>query len=158
MTTLVSIFGGKDHSIAITEPGQCLIWGRIDKKALGIGLEDMPSSDITYDEYSRPRILKQPNILNNISAQIMSATAGSDHSSVITEADRLIAGASMLKVKLASPVLTKWIGLPFFIASMLKVRNWYQLPLAVSSVSWLGSIWQRPLILQHLIRASCSPS
>lgn len=85
---LVSIFGGKDHSIAITERGQCLIWGRIDNKALGIGLEDMPSSDIIYDEYSRPRILKQPNILNSINGQIISANAGTDHSFVITEAGK----------------------------------------------------------------------
>ena len=83
---LVSIFGGKDHSIAITEPGQCLIWGRIDNRALGMGLEDMPLSDIIYDEYNRPRILKHPTILNGINGQIVAATAASDHSFAITEA------------------------------------------------------------------------
>ncbi|KAK5686877.1 hypothetical protein LTS12_028994, partial [Elasticomyces elasticus] len=62
---LVSIFGGKDHSIALTESGQCLIWGRIDNKALGIAREDMPESDIIYDEYNRPRILKQPSVLSS---------------------------------------------------------------------------------------------
>ncbi|KAJ5097502.1 hypothetical protein N7456_008223 [Penicillium angulare] len=83
--SLASIFGGKDHSIAITESGQCLIWGRIDNKALGISLEDMLSSDIIYDEYNRPRILKQPSILKGVTGKIISAAAGTDHSFVVTE-------------------------------------------------------------------------
>lgn len=82
---LVSITGGKDHSIALTETGQCLIWGRIDNKALGMGLEDMPSADIIHDEYDRPRILKYPAILNGISGRIVAATAASDHTIAITE-------------------------------------------------------------------------
>lgn len=81
---LVSIFGGKDHSIALTETGKCLIWGRIDNKALGIPREEMPESDIIYDEYDRPRILKQPRVLG-IDGKVVSATAGTDHSFAITE-------------------------------------------------------------------------
>lgn len=83
--TLVAIFGGKDHSIAITDSGQCLVWGRIDNKALGIGLEDMPLSDIIHDKYGRPRILKQPTLLKGISGKAIFATAGTDHSFIITD-------------------------------------------------------------------------
>ena len=86
---LVTIFGGKDHSMAVTESGQCLIWGRIDNKALGIGLDEMPSSDIIYDEYNRARILKQPNVLTGINDRIISAASGSDHSFAITEAGQI---------------------------------------------------------------------
>lgn len=82
---LATIFGGKDHSIALTESGKCLIWGRIDNKALGIAREDMPESDIIYDEYNRPRILKQPSVLGSVSGKVVSATAGTDHSFAITE-------------------------------------------------------------------------
>ncbi|KAJ6102561.1 hypothetical protein N7486_004988 [Penicillium sp. IBT 16267x] len=82
---LVSISGGKDHSMAITEQGECLIWGRIDNKALGIALEDMPQADIIYDAYGRPRILKRPTLLTGVGDNIVFGTAGTDHSFVITE-------------------------------------------------------------------------
>ncbi|GMG12723.1 unnamed protein product [Aspergillus oryzae] len=85
---MVSICGGKDHSIAITALGGCLTWGRIDNKALGMGTEDMPLSNIIHDGYGRPRILKQPHMLNGISDRIIFATAASDHSFVITEAGK----------------------------------------------------------------------
>ncbi|RAQ41190.1 pheromone response protein [Aspergillus flavus] len=85
---LVSICGGKDHSIAITALGRCLTWGRIDNKALGMGIEDMPLSNIIHDGYGRPRILKQPHMLNGITDRIIFATAASDHSFVITEAGK----------------------------------------------------------------------
>ncbi|KAJ5945824.1 hypothetical protein N7454_002663 [Penicillium verhagenii] len=86
--SLVSIFGGKDHSMAITELGECLIWGRIDNKALGIAVEDMPKADIIYDKYGKPRILKQPNLLTGVKGKIVFGTAGTDHSFVITESGK----------------------------------------------------------------------
>jgi regulator of chromosome condensation len=85
---LVSISGGKDHSMAITEQGECLIWGRIDNKALGIALEDMPQTDIIYDTYDRPRILKRPNLLTGVGDKITFGTAGTDHSFVVTESGK----------------------------------------------------------------------
>ncbi|KAJ5802959.1 uncharacterized protein N7503_005409 [Penicillium pulvis] len=85
---LVSISGGKDHSMAITEHGECLIWGRIDNKALGIALEDMPQADVICDTYGRPRILKRPNLLPGLEDKIIFGTAGTDHSFVITESGK----------------------------------------------------------------------
>ncbi|KAJ5713306.1 uncharacterized protein N7483_010487 [Penicillium malachiteum] len=85
---IVSIFGGKDHSMALTETGKCLVWGRIENKALGVELKDIPSSDIIEDKQSRPRILKKPHFLTGIgddNSPIDFATAGSDHSFVFTE-------------------------------------------------------------------------
>ncbi|KAI9933587.1 hypothetical protein MW887_008060 [Aspergillus wentii] len=81
---VISISGGKDHSVAVTEQGKCLSWGRIDNKALGLGLDQMPESEIIYDEYDRPRILKTPTPITGVDDEIVFATASSDHSFAIT--------------------------------------------------------------------------
>ncbi|KAJ5279426.1 hypothetical protein N7478_004798 [Penicillium angulare] len=87
--TITSVFGGKDHSIALTETGKCLVWGRIDNKALGIPLEEMSKSYVIYDEYGRPRILKEPYLLSGFGEDPVDfATAGSDHSFVITRSGK----------------------------------------------------------------------
>ncbi|KAJ5719451.1 hypothetical protein N7493_007906 [Penicillium malachiteum] len=88
---IVSIVGGKDHSIALTETGKCLIWGRIENKALGLKLEDVHSSNIIEDKHHRPRILKKPHFLTGVgddTSPVVFATAGSDHSFVITESGK----------------------------------------------------------------------
>ncbi|PWY92378.1 Ran exchange factor Prp20/Pim1 [Aspergillus heteromorphus CBS 117.55] len=82
---IVSIVGGKDHSLAVTEDGKCLTWGRVDNKALGIPLEEMPADEIVHDEHDRPRILTMPTPLVDIKEEIVFATASSDHSFAITK-------------------------------------------------------------------------
>ncbi|KAF7588934.1 hypothetical protein BBP40_005012 [Aspergillus hancockii] len=81
---IVSIEGGKDHSLAITEEGECLSWGRIDNKALGLDVNDIPSSDIIFDTYGRPRILKVPTVIRGIDKPIVALGIGTDHSFAIT--------------------------------------------------------------------------
>ncbi|KAJ5728513.1 hypothetical protein N7493_004843 [Penicillium malachiteum] len=85
---LTSIFGGKDHSIAVTESGKCLVWGRIDNNALGLGLEGMAPSDVIHDEYDRPRILKEPAVLKGIDGRVVFAASGTDHSFVTTDSGK----------------------------------------------------------------------
>ena len=85
---IVSIVGGKDHSIALTEQCRCLTWGRIDNKALGMGLEDMAQSEIVFDSYGKPRILKSPTIVPEIGEAVF-ATAGTDHSFAVTKQGRI---------------------------------------------------------------------
>ncbi|KAE8149004.1 RCC1/BLIP-II [Aspergillus avenaceus] len=82
---IVLIDGGKDHSIAITEAGHCLAWGRIENKALGIETERMFPWDIIHDDRGRPRILKKPHHVDGISGRVIHAATGSDHSIAITE-------------------------------------------------------------------------
>jgi regulator of chromosome condensation len=82
---IVSIQGGKDHSLALTEEGQCLSWGRIDNKAIGVDIKDIPSSNVIYDVYDRPRILKIPTALRGIDKPIISLGIGTDHSFAITK-------------------------------------------------------------------------
>ena len=81
---ITSITAGKDHSLAVTEEGRCLIWGRIDNQALGLDMEEMPPSDIIFDEYGRRRISKIPRPIPGINGHIVFATAGTDHSFAIT--------------------------------------------------------------------------
>jgi regulator of chromosome condensation len=82
---IISIQGGKDHSLAITDEGACLSWGRIDNKALGLDVKDIPSSNIIFDTYGRPRILKVPTVVSGIDETIVSLGIGTDHSFVITK-------------------------------------------------------------------------
>ncbi|PYI33049.1 RCC1/BLIP-II [Aspergillus indologenus CBS 114.80] len=83
---IVSICGGKDHSIAVTEDGKCLTWGRVDNKALGLALADMPADELVHDEHDRPRILTKATPLVDIKDEhIVFATASSDHSFAITK-------------------------------------------------------------------------
>jgi regulator of chromosome condensation len=79
-----TIFGGKDHSLALTDQGHCLTWGRIDNKALGLAIKDIPSSDTIYDTYGKPRILKTPTRITDIDEKITFVTIGTDHSIAIT--------------------------------------------------------------------------
>ncbi|KAL4738516.1 regulator of chromosome condensation 1/beta-lactamase-inhibitor protein II [Aspergillus similis] len=79
-----SISGGKDHSLAVTAEGQCLSWGRIDNKALGVDINAVPASSIIRDEHDRPRILKVPTAIGNIQDAI-GLGIGTDHSFVITK-------------------------------------------------------------------------
>ncbi|KAL4861448.1 hypothetical protein BDV12DRAFT_191076 [Aspergillus spectabilis] len=81
--SITTIQGGKDHSLAVTEDGRCLSWGRIDNKALGVDMSLIDSSDVILDEYDRPRILKVPTAIGNIQDAV-GLGMGTDHSFVIT--------------------------------------------------------------------------
>ncbi|KAH8703319.1 regulator of chromosome condensation 1/beta-lactamase-inhibitor protein II [Talaromyces proteolyticus] len=83
--SITTVFGGKDHSLALTDQGQCLTLGRIDNKALGILSKKIPSSDIIYDTYGKPLILKAATPIAGIDDEIVFATAGMDHSIAITK-------------------------------------------------------------------------
>ncbi|QKX64150.1 uncharacterized protein TRUGW13939_11323 [Talaromyces rugulosus] len=71
---------GKEAKITT---GQCLTWGRIDNKALGLVATEIPPSEIIYDTYGKPRILKTPTPLGI--QDIAFITAGTDHSFAITK-------------------------------------------------------------------------
>jgi regulator of chromosome condensation len=40
------ITGGNHHSIAVTDEGECLVWGRLDGYATGLKLDSLPSKNI----------------------------------------------------------------------------------------------------------------
>ncbi|KAI0998085.1 hypothetical protein K3495_g10106 [Podosphaera aphanis] len=60
------ITGGAHHTLACTESGEVLIWGRIDNCQGGMEIEKMPKESLYFDENDRPRYLLNPTPLPNI--------------------------------------------------------------------------------------------
>lgn len=60
------ITGGAHHTIACTESGQVLIWGRIDNNQGGIPINNYPEENIFFDENNRPRYLMKPTQIPDI--------------------------------------------------------------------------------------------
>ncbi|KAI5361033.1 putative regulator of chromosome condensation 1/beta-lactamase-inhibitor protein II [Septoria linicola] len=84
---ITSIKGGGHHSVAATEDGDCLVWGRIDGAQTGISEEDiakLPDTATIKDESGRPRILAQAQKVTAIEGPVSHVTASSDHNIVIT--------------------------------------------------------------------------
>lgn len=54
------IDGGLHHSIAVTEDGQCLVWGRTDGFQSGVKIDELPEDVVKRDERGAVRILLQP--------------------------------------------------------------------------------------------------
>ncbi|KAF2457999.1 regulator of chromosome condensation 1/beta-lactamase-inhibitor protein II [Lineolata rhizophorae] len=89
------IQGGSHHSIAVTEGGDCLVWGRVDGYQLGIKLDDLQKEDVKFDARDKPRILMRPTAVP-IKAptdpadlkKVAFATCGSEHSIAITTEGR----------------------------------------------------------------------
>ena len=55
------ISGGNHHSIACTEEGEVLTWGRCDDAQVGIPLDKLPKEHLLLGENQRPRILLNPS-------------------------------------------------------------------------------------------------
>lgn len=75
------IQGGEHHSLACTEDGKLLVWGRCDDGQAGIKLDELPKYKLVFDEWGRPRILK-PTVIPDIHA--VSVAAAIDNSFAIT--------------------------------------------------------------------------
>ena len=80
---ITCIKGGAHHSIAVTEAGHCLVWGRVDGGQSGLDIDSLPEEDLIRDSKNNPRILAVPTRVPGFEA--VYATAGSDHSIAITK-------------------------------------------------------------------------
>jgi len=69
--------GGSGHSLALTEEGDVLVWGRGSAAALGLDLESVSDEDVILDEHGRRAILKVPTALPGIKASWVAAS--NDH-------------------------------------------------------------------------------
>ncbi|RDW71823.1 hypothetical protein BP5796_07857 [Coleophoma crateriformis] len=74
--------GGSHHTIACTETGEVLIWGRIDNAQGGMDVDDFPKDKLYFDENEKPRYLIKPHTLPDLKASTVSA--GTDHCIIIT--------------------------------------------------------------------------
>ncbi|PQE29010.1 hypothetical protein CJF30_00004039 [Rutstroemia sp. NJR-2017a BBW] len=76
------IKGGVHHTIACTEDGQVLIWGRCDEDQAGIDLSTLPQDDLIFSN-GKPGILTKPTVVPGISAAFVAA--GIDNSMVASK-------------------------------------------------------------------------
>lgn len=89
-TKVKMVAGGNFHSIAVTQTGDCMTWGKMDDYQSGIKMKDLPLDDkeiISKTETGRPCILRQPIKVANITDASYVA-AGSDHCLAITQDGR----------------------------------------------------------------------
>ena len=80
--TVTQIEGGQHHTIACTDKGEVLVWGRLDGYQLGLKLDSIPAENVVLDSHDKPRILKLPTQLPGIDG--VAVAAGSDHSLAIS--------------------------------------------------------------------------
>ncbi|OBT77900.1 hypothetical protein VF21_04304 [Pseudogymnoascus sp. 05NY08] len=72
------ITGGGHHSIACTDKGELLAWGRSDGGQLGVDISKVPKEHITFDERENPRMVTVPVVVPGIKAATVAA--GGDNS------------------------------------------------------------------------------
>lgn len=60
---LTEIQGGTHHSIAVTEDQKILVWGRCDDSQAGIPLDEIPKTDLVFNDQNKPRILAVPTVV-----------------------------------------------------------------------------------------------
>ncbi|RMZ88764.1 hypothetical protein DV736_g4006, partial [Chaetothyriales sp. CBS 134916] len=80
-----TVDGGLHHSIALTQSGQCLVWGRVDGFQTGLDVTKLPVDDaskVITDARGNPRILLHPTALPIPSSVYVAA--GSDHNFAVT--------------------------------------------------------------------------
>lgn len=80
---VTQIDGGSHHTIALTDKGEVLVWGRLDGHQLGLELSKIPDENVIKDSHDHPRILKAPMQVPGIEGTYVAA--GSDHSIAIAK-------------------------------------------------------------------------
>jgi hypothetical protein len=76
------VTGGENHSVACTDDGKLLVWGRCDEGQAGIKLENLAEQDLLFDGRGKPRILLKPTVVPGIHA--VSVAAAVDNSIAVT--------------------------------------------------------------------------
>ncbi|KAI0903106.1 regulator of chromosome condensation 1/beta-lactamase-inhibitor protein II [Ustulina deusta] len=84
---IVFIAGGEHHSVARTEDGKLLTWGRVDGHQVGQPASLFNGDNAMFDESNRPRILLKPTPVPDVNTQFI--TAGVDTSFAIDVAGRV---------------------------------------------------------------------
>lgn len=60
---VIDIAGGEHHSLACTDDGKLLTWGRIDGHQVGFHADAFTIENAIFDERNKPRILKNPTVV-----------------------------------------------------------------------------------------------
>ncbi|KAM4060129.1 regulator of chromosome condensation (RCC1) repeat domain-containing protein [Hirsutella rhossiliensis] len=81
--------GGFHHSLACTDNGTVVGWGRCDDAQLGIAVESLPGEDIVGNDRGEPRILTVPTVIPGLDAS--QVAAGIDDSLAINAKGKVLA-------------------------------------------------------------------
>ncbi|KAF4504501.1 hypothetical protein G6O67_007948 [Ophiocordyceps sinensis] len=81
---VTGIDGGVHHSVACTDKGELLTWGRVDGSQIGFELDQLIRDDVLFDERGDPRILVRPSPHPGVS-KVASVCAGTDNSFAVTD-------------------------------------------------------------------------
>lgn len=74
--------GGNQHSIATTEQGECLTWGRVDSGNSGLDIQTIDPINLVNNERGQAKILKNPTKVPGVDAVFVAA--GAEHCIAIT--------------------------------------------------------------------------
>jgi regulator of chromosome condensation len=75
---ITQITGGNFHSMAITEDGRCLTWGRLYSFATGLKIDTLPLDLVVRDSRDKPSFLRVPTAVPGLSPTLVAAA--SEHS------------------------------------------------------------------------------
>ncbi|KAK4186381.1 putative regulator of chromosome condensation protein [Podospora australis] len=81
---VTDIAGGEHHSLACTEDGKLLTWGRIDGNQVGQPAGSFSEDNTVYDDRHLPRILVVPTEISDVK-DVVQVAAGTDHSFAVTK-------------------------------------------------------------------------
>lgn len=82
--SIAEIAGGEHHSVACSEDGKLLVWGRIDGKQTGLTADKFNQDNTVYDDHGQPRILTVPTVHEGFD-NVTSVACGIDNSFAITQ-------------------------------------------------------------------------
>lgn len=80
---IVNIYGGEHHSLALTDDGKILYFGRVDTKSSGIPFERLTRENCAYDDWDDPRMIVVPTVVD-VPGVVESAASGTDSSIAVT--------------------------------------------------------------------------
>ncbi|RDA88111.1 hypothetical protein CP532_6819 [Ophiocordyceps camponoti-leonardi (nom. inval.)] len=80
---IVDIDGGVHHSVACSDTGDLITWGRMDGYQVGFEIDSMDKDDVICDELGTPRILSNPCKQKDM-PPIASVAAGTDNSFAVS--------------------------------------------------------------------------
>lgn len=77
------IAGGEHHSLACTEDGKLLTWGRLDGHQVGLPMDTFTEENAIFDDRKKPRILKVPTVVPGVE-NVVAVAAGTDNCFALT--------------------------------------------------------------------------
>lgn len=77
--SLKQVDGGGHHTIAVTESGQVLTWGRIDLSQGGMEPSQFPKDAVFFDDDDKPRYLAKPAVIPSKFSDVSTTTISNIH-------------------------------------------------------------------------------